>query len=276
MTHTPIPYFGGKSSVLKYILPLLPYRDGYCEPYAGGLGVYFARRPVEAETINDFDGRLTTFYEVARDAPDDLADAILATPYSEREFDLAAYNPEHLEPLERARRFYSRIMMGMYAMTRKNNTFVFNTQFKDGSPTTAGTRMKRNDIRRLLKQTQRRMHRTQILNRDAVDVIKWCDAEGYVCYVDPPYPDDVGKNGYFYNDIDHELLAKTLHDYKGFVAISGYPTETMNALYGDWIRHDYDRVVTSSTNQGKNDCATRTESVWTNQATHIDSQETLL
>lgn len=50
---TPISYYGGKQTMLKHILPLIPRHRIYTEAFCGGAAVLFAKRPAEAEVIND-------------------------------------------------------------------------------------------------------------------------------------------------------------------------------------------------------------------------------
>ena len=48
---TPISYYGGKQTMLKHILPLIPRHRIYTEAFCGGAAVLFAKRPAEAEVI---------------------------------------------------------------------------------------------------------------------------------------------------------------------------------------------------------------------------------
>lgn len=50
---TPITYYGGKQTLLKYIIPLIPEHKIYTESFCGGAAVFFAKKPAEAEVIND-------------------------------------------------------------------------------------------------------------------------------------------------------------------------------------------------------------------------------
>ena len=45
---TPITYYGGKQTLLKYLLPLIPQHRMYCEPFFGGGAVFFAKPKSEA------------------------------------------------------------------------------------------------------------------------------------------------------------------------------------------------------------------------------------
>ena len=260
----PVSYFGGKQKSLNRILPLLPTdREGYVEPFCGGAAVYFGRSAVRAETINDLDRRLTDFYIATRDHCDELVEKIVQTPYSEWEYIISDEIPPSLPIVERARRYYIRVALAMWNLARPGATFMFSYFDGNGRPMVA--KFDRVNAERVIRIAQKRMVNTQILNRDAIDVINWFSNPNYVCYVDPPYADAVGKDSYLHEDVDHEELSNALHNYKGYAAISGYPTETMLELYKDWHQFDYSRRVESATNRGKNDAVDRIETVWTNQ-----------
>src|SRR5262245_56921279 len=82
VTRPPFAYYGGKMVLADDIAAVLPEHDHYVEPFAGSLAVLLAKRPSRAETVNDLDGRLITFWRVLRDRPDDLARMTTLTPHS--------------------------------------------------------------------------------------------------------------------------------------------------------------------------------------------------
>lgn len=63
---TPITYYGGKQTMLKHILPLIPVHKLYTESFCGGAALLFAKQQSEAEIINDFNMELTNFYWMAK------------------------------------------------------------------------------------------------------------------------------------------------------------------------------------------------------------------
>ena len=63
----PIRWFGGKGLMVAKLLPLMPPCRRYCEPFCGGAAMFFARPPVEIETLNDLDGGLIGFFRVLAD-----------------------------------------------------------------------------------------------------------------------------------------------------------------------------------------------------------------
>ena len=46
---TPISYYGGKQTLLKHILPLIPDHKLYTEAFCGGCAVLFAKASAECE-----------------------------------------------------------------------------------------------------------------------------------------------------------------------------------------------------------------------------------
>jgi hypothetical protein len=81
LSRTPLTYYGGKQALSRQIVPLMPSHRLYLEPFAGGAAVLFAKPRAERETLNDLDGTIMRFWRVLRDRPDDLAEAVAATPY---------------------------------------------------------------------------------------------------------------------------------------------------------------------------------------------------
>ena len=53
---------GGKSRLLKEIMPLIPPHACYCEPFFGGGAVLFAKDRSSTEVVNDINGNLVALY----------------------------------------------------------------------------------------------------------------------------------------------------------------------------------------------------------------------
>ncbi|WP_096389653.1 DNA adenine methylase [Halopenitus persicus] len=69
-----LKWAGGKRQLLADITGLFPRTyETYHEPFVGGGAVFFHLEPAAA-MINDLNTRLTTFYEVVRDHPEELID----------------------------------------------------------------------------------------------------------------------------------------------------------------------------------------------------------
>ena len=105
MIKTPITYYGGKQKMLKHILPILPDHKVYCEPFFGGGAVFFAKRPVRNEVINDRNPFVMNFYRIAQERFLDLQAKISSTLHSRHVYEQAVhmYNfPDFYGELEKA------------------------------------------------------------------------------------------------------------------------------------------------------------------------------
>lgn len=63
---TPISYYGGKQTMLKYILPLIPEHKIYTEAFFGGGAVFWAKESAKTEIINDFNANVYNFYHILK------------------------------------------------------------------------------------------------------------------------------------------------------------------------------------------------------------------
>lgn len=63
---TPIVYYGGKTSIINHILPLVPEHQTYYEGFAGGATLFWAKDPVKNETINDRMKIVVNFYRTLK------------------------------------------------------------------------------------------------------------------------------------------------------------------------------------------------------------------
>ena len=71
---TPLPYPGGKQRRAAEIVRLINAvkHNCYCEPFAGGLSVLFAKNISPCEIVNDKNGVIVNFWKVVRDWPEEL------------------------------------------------------------------------------------------------------------------------------------------------------------------------------------------------------------
>jgi DNA adenine methylase len=101
---TPISYYGGKQTLAKTILALIPEHWLYCEPFLGGTAVFFAKEPSKVEIINDSNGELMNFYQVVKQDFTALEREIAVTLHSRKQHDQAWViykNPEMFNPVKR-------------------------------------------------------------------------------------------------------------------------------------------------------------------------------
>jgi len=98
---------GGKSRLLKKLLPLIPKHECYGEVFGGGLALFGAKERSPLEIVNDFNGDLIALYlNVQRHLPEMLRQIDLAV--SSRELLFAYAAQPGLTDIERAARFLIR------------------------------------------------------------------------------------------------------------------------------------------------------------------------
>ena len=102
---SPVTYYGGKASMTKYLLPLIPEHRLYCEPFFGGGALYFAKEPSKIEVINDKNGEVVNFFEQLKWHPKKLKGLIGATLHSRQQYqeaELMYRHPRLFSAIQRA------------------------------------------------------------------------------------------------------------------------------------------------------------------------------
>jgi len=72
-----LKYPGSKWSIADWIIDHMPAHEVYLEPYFGSGAVFFRKKLVKFETINDLEGNVVNLFRVIREMPQALADAFL-------------------------------------------------------------------------------------------------------------------------------------------------------------------------------------------------------
>jgi len=70
--NSPFRYAGGKFYARKLILEHIPPHNHYIEPFAGGGSVFFAKKKISYNHLNDLDNDLINVYIAIRDNPEEL------------------------------------------------------------------------------------------------------------------------------------------------------------------------------------------------------------
>jgi DNA adenine methylase len=236
-------WYGGKFSHLRWLLPLLPQCQHYCEPFAGSAAVLLNRDPSPVETYNDIDGEVVTFFRVLRDQKEQLLEAIGLTPFAREELYHAVNGDMRALPdLERARRFFVRARQARTGLAQTASLGRWANCKNTSRSGMSGAVSRWLGSIETLPEIAERLLRVQIENRPALDVIALYDDTTTLFYCDPPYVHssrgDSKAYGYEMRDSEHEELADALHQLKGNAAISGYQSDLMDRLYGGWNRHD--------------------------------------
>ncbi len=170
---------GGKTRMLKHILPLIPEHTAYCEPFFGGGAVFFAKQPSRHEVINDIDRNLVAFMRNARLHTEALLDEMDLVLNAREEFEDYIARPG-LTEIQRAARWFIRNRLSFGGM---GSTFaITRTQ---ALPSRAQRQI-------AIQSMSRRLDRTTIENRSWEKILQSYDHAETFFFLDPPYLDGAG------------------------------------------------------------------------------------
>lgn len=256
---SPLKYHGGKYFLADRIVALMPPHLTYVEPYFGGGSVMFAKNPNGvSEVANDIDKDLSAFWWVMQNdaAFQDFKRILEATPFSEVEFEISI-SQQAKSQLYQAVNFFIRCrqslagrMKSFAALTKGRTRRGMNEQVSAWLSAVEG-----------LPEVHARLRRVLILNRDALDVIRTCDAPTSLLYLDPPYFPQTRRSP---NEYAHEMSEEGHHNLltlirrcQGKVMISGYQNAMYEDLLGQWHRVTWDvpnHAAAGETKQRMTEC----------------------
>lgn len=245
LTRPVLRYHGGKWRLAPWIIKHFPSHSRYVEPFCGAASVLFRKPRVKAEIINDLSGDIVNFFRVLRDreAGKELERLVRLTPFARKEYKLACENSD--DPIERARRVLVRSFMAY------GSTGIFRTSsgFRSLCTSAKPSNIEWMEFPDSISGFVERLQGVVIEQKDACELIAQLDAKetqhsssnNTLYYVDPPYvhstqQDKRHKYEFEMSDDDHHELSDVLHQVKGKVIVSGYPSGLYNELYADWHR----------------------------------------
>lgn len=240
---TPISYYGGKQTMLKHILPLIPQHTLYTEAFCGGCAVLFAKRPAECEIINDLNRGLINFYWIASMYYPDLKRKIDSTLHSR---DIHA----HAMHINSYPEFFTNVEWAWAVWTLSKLSFA---SMQDGSfgYDRAGTTAQKisNAKDEFTEYISRRLNAVTIENSDALNVIERYDCKEAFHFVDPPYINsDCGHYEGSFNEGNMESLLQLLTRVKGKFMLTMFPFEMIERFANEngWIIHRVERTISAS------------------------------
>ena len=230
---TPLTYYGGKQRLAAEIVSYMPRHIAYLEPFAGGGAVLFAKPRAERETLNDSDLTIMRFWRALRDRPDELAAAVLATPYGRAEWQASRPPYDEVEDdVEAARRLLVNVDQ---SFSRSRESWSPPSMLRDrrgrwqpGSWANLPPK---------LIAAAERLTNVCLECGDALDLIPRWDLPGAVMYIDPPYVGEHRKTmdkGYPGHDAGADLwpnlVDALLAVEQAVVILSGYPNVDADRL----------------------------------------------
>lgn len=240
---TPITYYGGKQTMLKHILPLIPQHRLYTEAFCGGAAVLFAKEPVEAEIINDINMDLTNFYWMAKVYYKELKFEIDKTLHSR---DMHA----HATHILNYRQFFNPAQRAWAVWALSKTSFAsmldgsFGYDFNGGMP-----KKVKNAKDEFTQRLCTRLENVTIENRNALEVIATYDCSDAFHFIDPPYINsDCGHYEGFFNEQNMEDLLKLIEKMKGKFMLTMFPFPLIEdyARQNGWIIHRIERTISAS------------------------------
>ena len=247
-------YPGAKWGMAKEIIALMPKHRSYVEPFFGSGAVLFNKPHSAIETVNDIDGDIVNFFRVLRERPDELAQAISLTPYARDVFNDAHEN-RGTDDFDRAYRFAIRSKMGHGFKTYQKTGFKIDVYARERSYCVSCW----NRLPADLAEAAERLKQVQIENKPALEVIRKFNHDNVLIYADPPYLLDTRGGKQYRHEMteqDHVELLDALKQHRGFVILSGYPSEMYDRELAGWAQ-----ISRKSYNQN---AAPRTEVLWCN------------
>ena len=81
-----IPYYGGKYTLSKVLVPLIPNHDRYFEVFSGGLSMFFRKDKANWNILNDIDNNIVNLYMCVLHKHDELVNNLFWIPKSRKLF----------------------------------------------------------------------------------------------------------------------------------------------------------------------------------------------
>ena len=230
--NTLLNYPGAKWGMASEIVALMPPHRSYLEPFFGSGAVLFNKHPSAIETVNDIDGDIVNFFRVLREQPDRLAEAISLTPYARDVFNDAHENPGE-DDFDRAYRFAIRSKMGHGFKTYQKTGFKIDVYARERSYCVGCW----NRLPADLLDAAGRLKGVQIEHQNALDLIRKFNHDNVLIYADPPYLMETRRGKQYRHEMteqDHLELLEALKQHKGYVILSGYPSEMYDRELRGW------------------------------------------
>jgi DNA adenine methylase len=218
---TPISYYGGKQTMIKHLMELIPAHRIYCEPFFGGGALFFAKPKSEVEVINDINGEVVNFYKVVKTKFSELQKEIQATPHSRELYKKAMIVYEHPDLFNEVKRAWA-----LWTLTNQGfASMIGSWGFGKTNSKEKSLANKREDFTNAYAQ---RLKTVQIESNDALKVIARCDSKETFIYADPPY---IGSDmGHYsgYTEEEYKKLLDALTKVKGKFLLSSYPSPILS------------------------------------------------
>lgn len=217
-----LTYYGGKQKLVPVILSLIPKHSLYCEPFAGGAAILFAKQPSKIEVINDTNGEVINFYRMAKEKFPQLKKEIESSLHSRALHYKARFiynQPQLFLPIERA--------WAVFILAHQSYSSILDSTWSCGVKDATAEKKFHAKKCAFTKDYVRRLEKVQIECRNALETILTRDSTQSFFYCDPPYfNSDMGHYGGYTVEAFRDLL-NVLSKVKGKFLLSSYPSEVL-------------------------------------------------
>lgn len=175
--NSPFRYAGGKFYARKLISEHFPEHSYYVEPLAGGASLFFAKRKVSNNWLNDIDNDLMNCFTIIRDYPEELIDRLKNEKATKERH---SYYKNVFEPkteLDRAVRwFYLDRTSYSGIMNMQNCFWGYGDKYS----------MRPENWPRNIRRASTKLQNVKLTSLDFEEVIDEAE-DGAFLFVDPPY-----------------------------------------------------------------------------------------
>jgi DNA adenine methylase len=237
---------GGKTRLLKHLLPLVPVdAKCYVEVFGGGAALLLAREPKAVEVYNDLDGQLVNLFRQAKFHHPELLRELEFLPASREEFNRLRHAPG-LTEIQRAAHF---LYVNKISFGGKNGTY--------GTNTTSGGGASNSKLGwcEALKAFSVRFDKVNIECEDWRDLLKRYDRPHTFFFFDPPYINSGENVGYVaWCPAEMAAFAAVLPGLKGRWLLTTCDSPECREIFGDTHIREVERKngIENRTGKGKN------------------------
>jgi DNA adenine methylase len=197
-----IAWPGGKTRMLRHLLPLIPKHNLYCEVFGGGLALFLAKPESPNEVINDINGELISFYRQVKYHLDPLLDELDFVLNSRQEFTDYLAQPG-LTEIQRAARWFIR------------NKLSFGGMGSHFAATPTDHYSSRANRLLAMRALNRRFDTTTIERLPWVECLEAYDHATGFYFLDPPYFDAGGSSYAAWTEEKFVLFAERVRGLRG-------------------------------------------------------------
>jgi len=255
-------YAGGKSTMLQYILPIIPKHKAYIEPFFGSGIVFWNKPPSNLSVINDINLNLYSFWKELKENTKELIDRLQSIMYHRHEFDKAKKDllDDNASRMDKALAVF---ICYNQSFAGKGETWGYGNSGKNENRRTSA-RSNSNDtlyrkienISNNIKEIEQRLKWTQVECRDVMKILETYYDKGdtSLLYLDPPYID--AGNGHYegkYTEYDLINMLDLLGECNCRFILSNYKHSLIDEYIAKlgWNSIEVDRVLAVSANNPK-------------------------